>query len=182
MFATARREPVSLTLLRAIESGLARHGILAGRSTAARRFRRRFPALKSTSAVPDAGSILELVRGASAFAPVLLVIDEYGKNVEYLVDDTRDGDLFIVQELAEEAAGLSRTPLSVITMQHLSLEDYLAASPTAQLREWGKVRGRFEDVAFVDSSQQVQRLVAKVFDTSSASAGLEGRHRGLGGY
>ena len=72
---------------------------------------------------------------------MLLVIDEYGKNVEYLVDDTRDGDLFIVQELAEEAAGLSRTPLSVITMQHLSLEDYLAASPTAQLREWGKVRG-----------------------------------------
>lgn len=172
MFATARREPVSLTLLRAIESGLARHGILAGRSTAARRLSHALSALKSTSAVPDAGSILELVRGASAFAPVLLVIDEYGKNVEYLVDDTRDGDLFIVQELAEEAAGLSRTPLSVITMQHLSLEDYLAASPTAQLREWGKVRGRFEDVAFVDSPQQVQRLVAKVFDTSSASADL----------
>ena len=33
-------------------------------------------------------------------APVLLVVDEFGKNIEYFADGGSDGDLFILQELA----------------------------------------------------------------------------------
>lgn len=162
---TADREPVTSTLSRGIRVGLRRYLSRGARSKAAQR---ATVAVEELEAALHQGSanraLLDALGVITDLGPVLIVIDEFGKNVEYLADGARDGDLFVLQEIAEASSGPNGLPIAILTMQHLSIEDYLGVASAAQRREWGKVQGRFEDVALVDSPQQVRRLVASVFD------------------
>ena len=80
-------------------------------------------------------------------APLLLVIDEFGKNLE-AIRDGGDADPYLLQQLAEAGQG-SGLPIFLLTLQHLSFEEHLSGADAAQRREWAKVQGRFEDIAFV---------------------------------
>lgn len=169
--ATAQREPVAATLVRALRTG------------AQRRWGDTFPrglarALHAVGRDPRARELAAVVVRMAAQAPVLLVVDEFGKNLEYLADDADAGDLFVLQELAELAAG-AETPVLFLTLQHLAFADYAASANLdgARRREWAKVQGRFEDVAFVDSSAQAARIIASTLDQSSASRSFERRLR-----
>ncbi|MDE0161259.1 MAG: hypothetical protein OXL98_05920 [Acidimicrobiaceae bacterium] len=106
--------------------------------------------------------LVDLARRVAADAPLLLVIDEFGKNLE-AIRDGGDTDPYLLQQLAEAGQG-SGLPIFVITLQHLSFEDCLAGVETAQRREWAKVQGRFEDVPFVESARQTRSLIGTVFD------------------
>ena len=97
-------------------------------------------------------------------APLLLIIDEFGKNLE-AVRDGGDADPYLLQQLAEAGQG-SGLPIFVVTLQHLSFEDCLAGADGVQRREWAKVQGRFEDVSFVDSPGQTRSLIGTVFGVS----------------
>ena len=83
-----------------------------------------------------------------------------------------DADPYLLQQLAEAGQG-SGLPIFVVTLQHLSFEDYLAGTDSAQRREWAKVQGRFEDLSFVDSAEQTRTLIGTVFNVSDA--GLQAR-------
>lgn len=155
---TANREPVAATVARALEVG-------------ARRF---FPTEK-TNPVPASWSnpdiaaklsprqLREKLEALTAQAPVLLVIDEFGKNLEAYADSGRDGDPYLLQQLAEWADGDLPGPLLILTMQHLAFEEYVHETSTARRREWVKVQGRFEDIAYVETASQARRLVAAAF-------------------
>jgi hypothetical protein len=164
---TADREPVTATLSRGITVGLRRHLGKGARSKAAQR---ATAAVRELEAALRQGAgnrgVLEALGAITDLGPVLIVIDEFGKNIEYLADGAPDGDLFVLQEIAEASSGPNGLPIAILTMQHLSIEDYLGAASTVQRREWGKIQGRFEEVAFVDSPQQVRRLAATVFDST----------------
>ena len=95
-------------------------------------------------------------------SPLLLVIDEFGKNLE-AIRDGGDTDPYLLQQLAEAGQG-SGLPIFVLTLQHLSFEDCLTGVDGTQRREWAKVQGRFEDVAFVESAAQTRSLIGTVFD------------------
>ena len=94
--------------------------------------------------------------------PLLLVIDEFGKNLEAM-SGGGDADPYLLQQLAEAGQG-SGLPIFVLTLQHLSFEDHLAGATSIQRREWAKVQGRFEDIAFVESAGQTRALIGTVFD------------------
>lgn len=169
--ATAQREPVAETLVRALRSG------------AKRRWGDKLPrglagALQSVGRNPRARELAAVVARIAVQAPVLLVVDEFGKNLEYLATDAAAGDLFVLQELAELAAGAD-TPVLFLTLQHLAFADYAASAnlDAARRREWAKVQGRFEDVAFVDSSAQAARIIASTLDQTGASRSFERRLR-----
>ena len=83
-----------------------------------------------------------------------------------------DADPYLLQQLAEAGQG-SGLPIFVVTLQHLSFEDYLAGTDSAQRREWAKVQGRFEDVSFVDSPGQTRALIGTVFTVGDE--GLQAR-------
>ena len=83
-----------------------------------------------------------------------------------------DADPYLLQQLAEAGQG-SGLPIFVVTLQHLSFEDYLAGTDSAQRREWAKVQGRFEDLSFVDSAEQTRTLIGTVFNVSDE--GLQAR-------
>lgn len=155
--ATAQREPVNETVLRAFTAGA--HGY----------WRTRMPVDVKT-ALADAGRdctsrALGLVLEAlCAYAPVLIEIDEFGKNLEHFAGSAAEADLFVLQELAERCTGDRGLPALLITLQHMTFDDYVRGASALQRREWGKVQGRFEDISFVESAEQSLRLVAGAFE------------------
>ncbi len=105
-----------------------------------------------------------MARRLAQDAPLLLIIDEFGKNLEAIRDGS-DADPYLLQQLAEAGQG-SGLPIFVVTLQHLSFEDCLAGTDAVQRREWAKVQGRFEDVSFVDSPGQTRSLIGTVFSVN----------------
>ena len=115
-------------------------------------------------ASPSPSVLIDMARRLAQDAPLLLIIDEFGKNLEAIRDGS-DADPYLLQQLAEAGQG-SGLPIFVVTLQHLSFEDCLAGVDAVQRREWAKVQGRFEDVSFVDSPGQTRSLIGTVFGVS----------------
>ena len=173
-FATARREPVGATILRALDAGArGRFGGKYGRGDfgGAAALARAVQGL-GRGAPPAPASVADAARRLCAVDPVLVVIDELGKNIEYFADeDSREGDLFLLQELAEMSGGGRGVPLFMVTMQHMAFEEHAAGASHAQRREWAKVQGRFDDVPFANSPEQARLLVASVLRGAGGAAG-----------
>ena len=97
--------------------------------------------------------------------PLLLVIDEFGKNLE-AIGDSSDADPYLLQQLAEAGQG-SGLPLFVLTLQHLSFEDYLSHTEGAQRREWAKIQGRFESIPYTESAGQTREFIGTAFQVEN---------------
>ena len=173
---TAEREPLSHTVLRALHTAVLRS---YGKMPAKSRFRASetlHGALKDASTDdprrtgPSPAALVEIARCLAEEAPLLLVIDEFGKNLEAIRDGGGATDPYLLQQLAEAGQG-SGLPIFVLTLQHLSFEDCLAGTDGAQRREWAKVQGRFEDIAFVESPMQTRALIRTVFDVRDDKLG-----------
>ena len=167
---TANREPLNHTVLRGLHLGVLR---TYGKIPSARRFPGAGTlrgALEDAAANdarrtgPSPTALVEIARCLAEEEPVLLIIDEFGKNLE-AIDDSRSADPYLLQLLAEAGQG-SGLPIFVLTLQHLSFEDYLTDADNPQQREWAKVRGRFEDIAFVESARATRDLIGTVFQVS----------------
>ncbi|MET8856906.1 ATP-binding protein [Streptomyces sp. NPDC004579] len=170
--ATARREPVVATLSRALHTA------------AARRWGKRVPKAVATAlqacADPDragAEEILGAVTALTADGPLLLVIDEFGKTLEHLASHNEfadaQHDLFLLQELAEKAAGPNGLPVYLMTLQHLSFMDYASRSSELKTREWAKIQGRFEDITFVPHHSDSLHLLRRRLDRSAVNSAGE---------
>lgn len=135
-FVTAKRESIQETLSRAIAK------FSPGKS--------KLDPLMSLKQVSDS-------------RPIFLLIDEFGKNLEQYAGGAADSDPYILQEISEMSQGVDSKPIFLITMQHLSFEEYVADGSFNSRREWAKIQGRFHDISFVESSLQMQDLVATAF-------------------
>jgi hypothetical protein len=152
-FVTAEREPVGHTVARALYKGA-----VADLGTAQREVPKSFATPERTNPTPR--DILRALRAVTAQRPVVLVVDEFGKNLEAYAEIGGDGDPFLLQELAEAAQGLHALPFAIITMQHLSFDEYVQEASTTRRREWAKVQGRFQDIPYVETAAQSRRLIA----------------------
>ena len=164
---TANREPLGYTVLRVLHSAVLRR---YGEFPSANGFRAIHTlrgALQDAAASdprrtgPSATAIVDIARCLAEDAPLLLIIDEFGKNLD-AIRDSSDTDPYLLQRLAEAGQG-SGLPIFVLTLQHLSFEDYLTGVDGLQRREWAKVQGRFEDIAYVESARQTRALIGTVF-------------------
>ncbi len=97
----------------------------------------------------------------------MLIVDEFGKSLEAFRDDG-DSDPYLLQQLAEAGQSQGGLPIFLLTLQHLSFEDYLGGTNVTQRREWAKVQGRFEDIAYVESPAQTRALIRTVFTINDA--------------
>lgn len=82
-------------------------------------------------------------------SPVVIVLDEFGKNLEYMAQHPGMGDVYILQVLAESSG------IFVWVCLHQAFEEYATELSSKQLQEWGKIQGRFEDISFVEPQQQM---------------------------
>jgi len=168
---TANREPLSHTLLRALEMAVLRkYGSIPNDKTF-----KEANTLKKTledisvkgpnQSEPSPSSILNIAKCLAMDAPLILIIDEFGKNLE-VMNDNKNVDPYLLQQLAEAGQGAG-LPIFILTLQHLSFESYAAQLDSLEAREWGKVQGRFENINFVESPQQVRALIGSAFKISN---------------
>ena len=168
--ATADRETISRTVLRALHGAVLRsYGRIPGPRMfeAAGLLREALGDAESDDprrTGPSPASLVEIACCLAQDAPLLLIIDEFGKNLE-AVRDSDDADPYLLQRLAEAGQG-SGLPIFVLTLQHLSFEDYLEGVDGPQRREWAKVQGRFEDIGFVESASQTRALIGTAFSVA----------------
>lgn len=165
---TATREPVAHSVVRALDVG-ARRLPVSRRNAALKDLRRRTTEVVGTLGDPNRDIItnrlvLDLLESAAALSPVLLLIDEFGKNLEAFAESRSEADLYLLQEVVEWAhRSDDANPVVTITMQHLSFEDYLDSVSQGLRREWAKVQGRFEDIPYVDTPAQTRHLISQVY-------------------
>lgn len=164
--ATAQREAISESVSRAFTSGA--YSYWGSRTPL-----RVKTALEHARRDLTARALGFALEALCEHAPVLIVIDEFGKNLEHFAGNAAEDDLFVLQELAERCAGSQGLPALLMTLQHMAFDDYVRGASALQRREWGKVQGRFEDISFVESAEQSMRLVAGAFERPSSDREFE---------
>lgn len=147
-FVTAKTEPLVKTLGRGLQSSV----------------------LTSKSAkLESATTILDEIKLITQKHPLVILVDEFGKNLEAFGDERATGDPYLLQEIAELSQGLTALPIVLITMQHLAFDEYVMDAGSTQRREWAKVQGRFHDIGFLDSPDQSYLLIAASFEKKPAA-------------
>ena len=161
---TARRTSAS----RCLAEGLI--GAAAARSdrkirAAVQHLRARLDSLRNgepwdTREVVDAHLSLARTAREVGYEGLLLIVDELGKLFEYAARYPQKSDLHVLQELAEQAARHNEGTILFVGLLHQAFEEYGQHLDLATRREWAKIQGRFEDIAFLEPADQVIRLVA----------------------
>jgi len=97
---------------------------------------------------------------------IYLVIDELGKFLEFEARHYGANDIYILQALAEHACKGDECNLFLFVLLHQSFEQYAKGLGESLKNEWSKVQGRFEEIPFLESAEQVLRVVSAAFNYS----------------
>lgn len=95
---------------------------------------------------------------------IVLVIDELGKFLEYSARHKENNDLFVLQAIAEHAQQPHTVRLLQFVMLHKSFEHYAQNLTEHAKNQWAAVQGRFEEIPFVENSEQVLKVVSKAIE------------------
>ncbi len=98
------------------------------------------------------------------YSGLLIVIDELGKFLEYEARHHGVNDIFLLQSLAEHALAPHEAKLAMVVMLHQAFEQYARGLGETLKNEWSKVQGRFENIPFLESSEQTLRVVAAAIE------------------
>jgi len=104
------------------------------------------------------------------YSGLLIVIDELGKFLEYEARHYGANDIFLLQSLAEHALAPHETKLAMVVMLHQAFEQYARGLGESLKNEWAKVQGRFENIPFLESSEQTLRIVAAAIEHNFTQA------------
>jgi hypothetical protein len=115
-------------------------------------------------------SVIKWVQSAHTFVSksdwggLILIIDEAGKFLEFAAMYPDQQDIYLLQNLAEVAARSGTSPLIVLALLHQGVSYYAESLTKGQQREWEKVAGRFEEIAWYHSVDQVAELIANALN------------------
>lgn len=91
---------------------------------------------------------------------LLLVIDEFGKFLEYAAKNNPDAEMYFVQQLAEFVNDPQKPNLFITTL-HQSFNDYAISLSKTQRTEWDKVKGRLIEISFNEPVEQLLLLASE---------------------
>ena len=100
--------------------------------------------------------------GGKGRGGVLLVVDEMGKFLE--ASAAGGDDVHFFQDLAETAARC-RGKLVVLGILHQAFRQYASRLGIEAREEWAKVQGRFSDVSFVATGDEVVELIGRAIES-----------------
>lgn len=90
----------------------------------------------------------------------VIVVDEFGKYLEYAVANDPSSELYFIQELAEFANNPDWN-IVFITALHQNFGSYFYNLKATDRNEWEKVRGRLLDISFNEPIEQLLFLAAE---------------------
>ena len=92
----------------------------------------------------------------SNYSDVLFSIDEFGKFIEYGLEDNNSNDIFELQTLAEYINKQSNYKL--IISLHKAFGEYNSRLSTISYSDWDKIQGRFETIVFKDDYYEMLNI------------------------
>lgn len=95
------------------------------------------------------------------FDGVLLLVDEMGKFLEAAAAGGEDIHFF--QDLAEKA-GHCKGRLIIVGLLHQSFRQYASRLGIEAREEWAKIQGRYGDISFVATGDEVVQLIGNAID------------------
>lgn len=116
--------------------------------------------------------------GRQGRAGILLVVDEMGKFLE--ASATGGDDVHFFQDLAETAARCAGK-LVVVGILHQSFRQYASRLGIEAREEWAKVQGRFSDVSFVATGDEVVALIGRAIECEVSHPGTLEISNSVGG-
>ncbi len=127
----------------------------------------------------SASSIVKLVKelqkqlAKTGCKGIYFVIDELGKFLEFEARHYGANDIYLLQSLAEHACEGNEVNLYLFVLLHQSFEQYAKGLGESLKNEWSKVQGRFEELPFLESAEQVLRVVSSAFEHDLTAAEKE---------
>lgn len=97
---------------------------------------------------------------------LVIVVDEFGKFLEYAAKNNPEEELYFIQELAEYVSDKSKNILFISTL-HQDFSQYAYDLSQTQQNEWDKVKGRLKEITFNEPVEQLLFLAAKRIDRLS---------------
>ncbi|MBD2152448.1 hypothetical protein H6F44_20340 [Pseudanabaena sp. FACHB-1277] len=173
--ATAQREPLTHTIIRALDYGASHFWHKKAPNIA-----KELTDLSSEilgGKVVESKRVISIIQEVikSAQTDVVLIIDELGKNLEYASLHPSASDIYLLQQLAElqpnsnhnsVKPSLDSPKFYLIGLLHQSFVDYGERLATLQRNEWAKIQGRFQDIPFTESPRQMTWLIGKAIARS----------------
>jgi len=144
--------------------------VLRGKRGPRRAIIAKLAALAEQKDSPSTTDILACIKelqdalAATNYSGLLIVIDELGKFLEYEARHYGANDIFLLQSLAEHALAPHEATLAMVVMLHQAFEQYARGLGESLKNEWAKVQGRFENIPFLESSEQTLRVVAAAIE------------------
>jgi hypothetical protein len=115
-------------------------------------------AISSDTALIDA-----LESASDGAGGTLLILDELGKLLEH--EAGAGGDIHLLQDIAERASR-SEGRLVVIGILHQSFDQYAARAARDSRKEWAKVQGRYQDIAFLSGADETVALLGQAISAT----------------
>jgi hypothetical protein len=92
-----------------------------------------------------------------------IVVDEFGKFLEFAAKNNPESELYFIQQLAEWANNPENDTLFISTL-HQDFSAYSLHLTRAQRLEWDKVKGRLKELPFNEPVEQLLLLAANRLD------------------
>lgn len=89
-----------------------------------------------------------------------IVVDEFGKYLEYSAKNNPESELYFIQQLAEWANNSDEETLFITTL-HQDFNAYALNLSKHQKLEWDKVKGRIKDIPFNEPVEQLLYLASE---------------------
>ena len=91
---------------------------------------------------------------------VFIVIDEFGKLLEYAAKNNPEKELYLFQKFTEFINDQKRNVILLTTL-HQNFNSYAHTLTEVQRQEWNKVKGRFQEIVFNEPVEQLLYLAAR---------------------
>ncbi|MFY0697661.1 MAG: hypothetical protein JXR11_07405 [Balneola sp.] len=89
-----------------------------------------------------------------------IVLDEFGKYLEYAAKNNPESELYFIQQLSEYANEEGKN-LFLINTLHQAFDSYAFGLDQHQRKEWDKVKGRLKELAFNEPVEQLLYIAAE---------------------
>ena len=96
---------------------------------------------------------------------LVIFIDEFGKVLEHAAKNNPERELYFMQKLAEFVNVPSRNILLLTTL-HQNFNAYSRKLNEVQKEEWTKVKGRFQELVFVEPIEQLLYLASTQIESN----------------
>lgn len=91
---------------------------------------------------------------------LVIIIDEFGKFLEYAAKNNPEKELYFIQQLAEFVNDPAHNIIFITTV-HQNFDAYAFGLNNTQRNEWSKVKGRFKEITFNEPIEQLLYLASE---------------------